>query len=74
LIGRDIVADVAIGLGLLREKDPVPVVKMGLEINTEKRFLSSAGIEQLLSEFDSKWRGPSISDMPDGFQSSEDKF
>ncbi|MBS1793552.1 MAG: AAA family ATPase [Acidobacteria bacterium] len=70
-IGREIVADVARGLSLLREKEPAAPVRNGLELNRENRFLTSAGIDQLLSELDSKWRVPTITDMPPDFRPSE---
>lgn len=54
MIDRAIVAETAVGLSLLREREPVvkPVVA---ENSGDKRFLSSSGIDQLLSELDTKW-------------------
>lgn len=71
LIGRDIVAEVAIGLGLLREREQRPSFAAGSDLKVEKGFLSSAGIEQLLSEFDSKWRFPAQADLPADFRNGE---
>lgn len=68
-IDREIIAEVAVGLSLLREIETPP--DNGIEPPGEKRFLTNAGIEQLLSEFDLKWRIPTIEDMPANFQTPE---